>query len=127
MNTNNIIQLNIPKNQIMRHRVESLRKHCAHSFRIPPEYHSALAEYTLTYWSVEYLIARLEKNALSLERNGHIYNIVFDNTNINRLLAIAPDSPMHQVRLSFRRTLPQYASIENYCLVQTMLQPTRMR
>lgn len=123
---NNIIQLNIPKNQIMQHRIDSLRKHCAHSFRIPPEYHSALAEYILTYWSVEYLIHRLEKNALELERNGHVYNIVFDNTNINRLLAIAHESPMQQVRLSFRRTLSQYA-IENYCLVQTMIQPTRMR
>jgi len=126
MNTNNIIQLNIPKTQVMQHRIDSLRKHCAHSFRIPPEYHSALAEYILTYWSVEYLIARLEKDALSLERNGHIYNIVFDNTNINRLLAIAHESPMQQVRLSFRRTLSQYA-IENHCLVQTMIQPTRMR
>lgn len=126
MNTNNIIQLNIPKNQIMQHRIDTLRKHCAHSFRIPPEYHSALAEYILTYWSVEYLIARLEKNALELERNGHVYNIVFDNTNINRLLAIAHESPMQQVRLSFRRTLSQY-EIENYCLVQTMIQPARIR
>lgn len=126
MNTNNIIQLNIPKNQIMQHRIDTLRKHCAHSFRIPPEYHSALAEYILTYWSVEYLIARLEKNALKLERNGHVYNIVFDNTNISRLLAIAHEYPMQQVRLSFRRTLSQYA-IENYCLVQTMIQPARIR
>lgn len=126
MNTNNIIQLNIPKNQIMQHRIDTLRKHCAHSFRIPPEYHSALAEYILTYWSVEYLIARLEKNALELERNGHVYNIVFDNTNINRLLVIAHEYPMQQVRLSFRRTLSQY-TVENYCLVQTMIQPARIR
>lgn len=126
MNTNNIIQLNIPKNQIMQHRIDTLRKHCAHSFRIPPEYHSALAEYILTYWSAEYLIARLEKNALELERNGHVYNIVFDNTNINRLLVIAHEYPMQQVRLSFRRTLSQYA-VENYCLVQTMIQPARIR
>ena len=124
MITNNIIQLNIPKNQIMQHRIDSLRKHCAHSFRVPPEYHSALSEYVLTYWSVEYLIQRLEKNALEIERNGRIYNIIFDKTNITRLLALAHEYPLHQVRLSFRRALPQY-EIDNYVLIQTLLQPVR--
>lgn len=124
MKVNNIITLNIPANQIMQHRIDSLRKHCAYSFRIPPEYHSALSEYVLTYWSVEYLIHRLEKNALAIERNNRIYNIIFDKTNITRLLAIAQDYPLHQVRLSFRRALPQY-NIDNYVLIQTLLQPVR--
>lgn len=124
MKVNNIIPLNIPANQIMQHRIDSLRKHCAHSFRVPPEYHSALSEYVLTYWSVEYLIHRLEKNALEIERNGRIYNIIFDKTNITRLLALAHEYPLHQVRLSFRRALPQY-EIDNYVLIQTLLQPAR--
>lgn len=124
MKVNNIIPLNIQKNQIMQHRIETLRKHCSHSFRIPPEYHSALSEYVLTYWSVEYLIQRLEKNALEIERNGRIYNIIFDKTNITRLLALAHEYPLHQVRLSFRRALPQY-EIDNYVLIQTLLQPAR--
>lgn len=124
MKVNNIIPLNIQKNQIMQHRIETLRKHCSHSFWVPPEYHSALSEYVLTYWSVEYLIQRLEKNALEIERNGRIYNIIFDKTNITRLLALAHEYPLHQVRLSFRRALPQY-NVDNYVLIQTLLQPVR--
>lgn len=124
MRTNNIIPLNIPSNQIVQHRLDDLRKQCQRNFRIAPQYHDMLAEYVLTYWSVEYLIKRLERNALLMDRNDRQYNVIFDNTNINKLLVIAQADPMQQVRLSFRRANAQY-NIDNYVLIQSVYQPIR--
>lgn len=85
-----------------------LAYHCEMSHSIPRQYHSELSEYIMAYWSVEYLMHRLSKNALELQRGEHIYDVFFVDTDLVKLIALAQTDPKSQVVISFRRAKPCY-------------------
>lgn len=94
-----------------------LSYHCELSFSIPRQYHSELSEYIISYWSAEYLMQRIRKNALELERQGRTYSIVFVNTDLVKLIDLAQNNPTAQIALSFRRVLPCY-EVQNHVLIK---------